>query len=64
MEAGQQIRAWAKGWDFEEVVSNEIITATEGVWVTNFEVEVYHRYLVRPKGAEKWLAVYNKRISD
>jgi hypothetical protein len=61
MEAGQQLRAWEKGWDFEEVISNEIVTTEDGIWVNNVEVEVWHRYLVRRKGTKSWKAVYNRK---
>jgi hypothetical protein len=61
MEAGQQIRAWAKGWDFEEIVSNEIVTPDGGVAVNNFEVDVWHTYLVRGPGATSWKAVFNRK---
>jgi hypothetical protein len=53
MEAGQQIRAWAKGWDFEEIVSNEIVTPDGGVAVNNFEVDVWHTIFGTRAGGDK-----------
>jgi hypothetical protein len=61
MDEGQKLRAYDKGWDFERVVSNEIVTSEQGVWVNNIEVETWHRYLVRRKGTRKWKAVYNRK---